>query len=145
LEPFVVRHLKVKILVVGGDTARWVERDPDHGDFVTTGEIKAPAIHGQHGPRQVVFESASPEHHGGADPQLAMRRRDAFGRLLAEAINAAVGAGRLNRVGLVAEARMLHEIKAHLSNPARARIVFETAKNLANTPDHALSSWLVHA
>ena len=139
------RHLKIKILVVGGDSARWVQRDPDHGDFVTTGEIKAPEVHAQHGPRQVVFESASPEHHGGADPQVAVRRRDAFGRHLAETINTAVGAGRLERVGLVAEARMLHEIKAHLSSAARARIVFETAKNLANTPDHALRSWLVHA
>jgi len=141
----VARHLKVKILVVGGDSARWVERNHDSGDFVTTGEIKAPVVHAQQGPRQAVFESASPEHHGGADPQIAVRRRDAFGRSLAETINAAVGDGRLERVGLVAEARMLHEIKAHLSGPARARIVFETAKNLANTPDHALHSWLVHA
>jgi protein required for attachment to host cells len=141
----VARHLKIKILVVGGDSARWVERDHDSGDFVTTGEIKAPAVQAQYGSRQAVFESASPEHHGGADSRTAVDRRDAFGRFLAEAINSAVSAGGLARVGLVAEARMLHEIKAHLSGAARARIVFETAKNLANTPNHALHSWLVHA
>ncbi len=140
-----VKHLKIRILVVGGDSARWVERDKDHGDFVTTGAIKAPAVREQHGPRQAVFESASPERHGGADPQMAARHRDAFGRLLAETINAEVSAGGLARLGLVAEARMLHEIKAHLSGAARARLVFETAKNLANTPDHALRSWLVRA
>jgi protein required for attachment to host cells len=140
-----VKHLKIRILVVGGDSARWVERDHVHGDFVTTGGIQAPVVHEQHGPRQVVFESASPEHHGGADPQTAVRRRDAFGRLLAETINADVCNGVLTRIGLVAEARMLHEIKAHLNAAARARIVFETPKNLANTPDHALSSWLALA
>jgi len=139
------RHLKIRVLVVGGDSARWVERSHEHNGFVTTSEIKAPPVHEFAGPKQAVFESASPERHGGAVVDAARRQREAFSRRLAETINEDVSAGRIQRLGLVADARTLHELKSHLSAAARARIKFESAKNLGNTPDHSLGSWLAQA
>lgn len=135
-------RLQLKVLVANAAGARWVEWSEDHKGFVTVGEIKPPPRHVHSGPRQVVFESATPQRHGGVDPRDADHRREAFARELAQALNTEAEHGRVDRLGLAAPSRLAHAVKAHLGRAAHERLVLETHKNLGKTPDHELAAWL---
>ena len=82
--------------------------------------------------------------HGATDTDIAARRREDFGRELAEHLNAEVARGRYDRLALVAPARMLREIRAHTSKAAQINTVAQLDKDLTKVANHDLDRWLRH-
>ena len=71
----------------------------------------------------------------------ALRHRHAvFAESVADTISAQADA--LERLVIVAPARVLEVIRDRLSPPARARLVSTLAKDLTKIPDHELTKWL---
>jgi protein required for attachment to host cells len=143
METTMTKPLRTQFIVADGARARWVERSQDADDFVTVSELKANA-HAHGHPEGVVFEGVTGgrftvERRGAS---AAERDRDHFARAVAEVINASVAHDGAERLVLVAPARLLHDIRAHLSKSSDARLASTLAKDLTHARDHELGAWL---
>lgn len=73
----------------------------------------------------------------GATP--ADQAKEAFARVVAERINAAVqSGGKVDGLVIAAPAPILHEIRENLSKPAQAKLIKTFTKDLTNIPAHDL-------
>lgn len=133
---------KTHFIIANGEHARCVERS-ERG-FVTLHEITAGHHHHPAGAKRVVHQSATPQRHGADEEDVAARRREDFGRELAGHLNAEVAAGRYDRLAIVAPARMLREIRSHLSKAAQVNVVAQLDKDLTKVANHELDRWLRH-
>jgi hypothetical protein len=133
---------RTRILVAAGGGARWIERERDHADPVTLGEMKPPAVHPHQGPPGVSFESATAMRHGTGQHDLANRRREAFAKELAELLNTQARKGEYHHLVLAAPPRLLKAIRERLSDTARGRILAEIPKDLLKVSNHDIKDWL---
>jgi hypothetical protein len=133
---------RTRILVAAGGGARWIERERDHADPVTLGEMKPPAVHHLQGPPGVSFESATAMRHGTGQHDLADRRREAFAKELAELLNTQARKGEYHHLVLAAPPRLLKAIRERLSDTARGRILAEIPKDLLKVSNHDIKDWL---
>jgi protein required for attachment to host cells len=133
---------RTRILVAAGGGARWIERERDHADPVTLGEMKPPAVHHHQGPPGVSFESATAMRHGTGQHDLANRRREAFAKELAELLNTQARKGEYHHLVLAAPPRLLKAIRERLSDTARGRILAEIPKGLLKVSNHDIKDWL---
>jgi len=118
------KPLRIQFILADGVHARWVKRSENADDFATIRELKAHA------------------HANGARDHGDDHDHAAFARQVAYAINAEVGAGHYDRLALIAPAHTLAAISQGLAPAARARLFRTLAKDLVQTPDHALADWL---
>jgi protein required for attachment to host cells len=137
------KPLATQFIIADGARARWVKRSTHADDFVTERELASePEPRGAE-PAGGAFVSASGRPYFAARANVAPRRNHLrFVEQLTDAINAGIAQGGVERLAIVAPARMLSEISRGLSAPARARLAKTLAKNLAKTPDHQLMEWL---
>lgn len=140
-----MKRLHTSFLIASGARARWIEHQAGKADFVTVAEIAPEAIHTPRGPRHVSFESTGRIRHGPEEKAESERRREDFARQLARDAEARVRAGKVERLALVAPARLLRLLRDELNAEARARIVFELGRDLTKHPNHELGSWLAGA
>jgi protein required for attachment to host cells len=137
-----VRPLNTHFVIADGARARWVKRSDQADDFVTVRELVAgPEPRGE--PDGVAFASRGGQRFNIGEKKDAIRQRKLrFAEEVAEAINAEAAAGGLERLAVVAPARMLGAIRQRLGPEASARLVQTLSKDLTKTPDHELGGWL---
>lgn len=133
---------KVHFVIANGEHARCVERGET--DFQTVHEMKAHGHHHAKSQTATVHQSGSSVQHAAGEADIKGRRKADFARDLAEHINAEVAAKSYQRLALVAPARILGEVRPHLSQAARDCLVREIDKDLTHTADHDLGKWLIH-
>lgn len=110
--------------------------------YVVADGGKVRFLHDSQGEMRDVTDFDQHDHEGtpgkmpsGSTP--ADQAKDAFARVVAERINAAVQAGnKLDGIVLAAPAPVLHEIRESLSKPAQAKIIKTFVKDLINIPAH---------
>lgn len=131
-----------QFIIADGARARLVKRAGDAGDFTTTRELKAD----RRAPEKmkgVVFDSSTHRSYGVESRADAVRaHKTAFAREVAEAINTEASHEALGRLAIVAPARTLSAITAHLSAAAKSKLAGTLAKDLTKVPDHELKDWL---
>jgi protein required for attachment to host cells len=129
-------------VIADGARARWVKRSDHADDFITVRELKAePQPHGE--PDGVAFAGPGGQRFNiGEKADAVQRRKLHFAEQLADAINAETVAGGIERLAVIAPARMLGAIRQRLCPEANARLVQTLNKDLTKTPDHELGSWL---
>lgn len=137
-----MKPLNTQFVIADGGRARWVKRSDHADDFVTVRELTAaPSFKG--GPGGVAFEGGSGQRFTIAEKDDAVRqRRLRFAGEVAEAINAEALAGGIQRLAVVAPARVLGAIREQLNPEASARLARTLSKDLTKTPDHELGEWL---
>ena len=137
-----VQHLHDQFLIADGSRARWVSRPEDGHGFVTTLEQLNEHRKRSQPPRGQVFEGVHRRAFTVEQLDEAVKRRAAFAADLAKAIEQQIERHDTHRFVVVAPARMLNEILGQLSQTARGRVAATLARDLTETPDHDLSSWL---
>ena len=137
-----MRPLKTLFVVADGGRARWIRRSETADDFVTVHELTAaPDTRGE--PDGVAFEGSSGQRFNiGEKNDAVQQHRLRFAIEVAKAINVEVTAGRVERLALVAPARMLTAIRERLCPMASAKLARTLNKDLTKTPDHALGTRL---
>ena len=136
------KPLKTLFVIADGAHARWVRRSGDGRDFATLKVLEAePRPHGH--PQGVAFEG----HTGrpaNVEPRQdpAREQRVRFAADVARAINAEADAEDLDRLVVVAPARVQAALQQRLSGAARTKLAGVLAKDLTKTPDHELAGWL---
>jgi protein required for attachment to host cells len=136
------KSLRTQFIVLDGSKARWVVQTEDPGHFATAKEMHAEK-EARGAPQGVVFVGVSGRQSDVEEKDAALRaRRDVFPATVAEAVNAEVQAGAIDRLVVVAPARTLAAVKRHLSPMAGAKLAGTLAKDLVKTPDHDLAHWL---
>jgi len=138
------RHRKITFALADGSRARFVERSPDTGHFVTVQEIdgadrlrEARAWAKSHPPGRS-FESGGSLRHGVGKEDPYRQTKAEFAAEVAEALSRR--ALESEGVVLVAPARILGELRKHLD--PRTKVLNALAKDLGKTPDHELHEWL---
>jgi protein required for attachment to host cells len=136
------KPLKTLFVIADGARARWVRRSETANDFVTLKELAA-------GPRtQGHPQGASFDSHTGRPTNIEPRKDIAraqkaqFAAEIADVINADTATDGLDRLVVVAPARVQADIRQRLSGPASAKLAATLAKDLTKTPDHELMGWL---
>jgi protein required for attachment to host cells len=123
---------RTQFVIADGGHARWVER-AEQDNYVTrteqTASFRAPQ---------------PPEDKSFARGAAANRGEEDFAKELADAINARAAPHGFDRLVLVAPAPFLSDLRGRLSTTASAKLAHTLAKDLTNTPDHELASWLQH-
>jgi protein required for attachment to host cells len=134
--------LSTQFVIADGSRARWVRRSAQADDFVTVKELAAmPEEHGQ--PEGVAFSARAGQRFTIAEKNDAVQQRKLrFAEVVAEAINADATTGGMERLAVVAPARILGAIRQRLCAEANARLVQTLSKDLTKTPDHELGAWL---
>jgi protein required for attachment to host cells len=140
-----MRRLRARYLIASGARARWIEYKGGRADPVTVAEIEPERRYSPHGPAHVAFESVGGMRHGPDARAIAARRLDEFARQLAEDIEQRVAAGEMQRLGIVAPARLLKAIREHLGSRSRAMLAFQLARDLTKHPNHTVHGWLSSA
>jgi protein required for attachment to host cells len=121
---------QTQFVIADGGHARWVVR-AGQDSYVTTAELTAS------------YRTAEPpEAKSFARGSAAGRGEEDFAKTLAAEINARATPGGFERLVLVAPAPFLSDLRGRLSTSAAAKLAHTLAKDLANTPDHQLASWL---
>lgn len=133
--------LRTAFLLADNAHARWVRRSDTADDFVTILEMRAEHAPPTH-PEGVVFESGGGRFNVEPRREAVEKHRYRFADTVAQAVNADVAEGDLERLCLIAPARTLAAIRRGLTSEASARIVHVLAKDLIKTPDHKLRHWL---
>ena len=137
-----MRPLKTSFVIADGARARWVKHSDSADDFVTVRELSVAHPHHGH-PQGAALEASSAQHfeveakHGTVQQQ-----RVRFAEDVAAAINEEAMAGSLDRLAVVAPARILAAIRQRLCAEANARLARTLSKDLTKTPDHELGHWL---
>ena len=126
---------QTQFVIADGGHARWVVRTGNN--YVTTTELTASFRTPEH-PEGRSFASGSEEAAGAA----ASRGEEDFAKALADEINAHATPGGFERLVLVAPAPFLSDVRERLSTAATAKLAHTLAKDLTNTPDHELATWL---
>jgi protein required for attachment to host cells len=121
---------RTQFVIADGGHARWVER-AGQDNYVTTTEQTA-SFRAPPPPEDKSFAAGAPESRGEED----------FAKELAEAINARAAPHGFERLVLVAPAPFLSDLRGRLSTTASAKLAHTLAKDLTNTPDHELATWL---
>ena len=135
-------HLATQFILADGSRARWVKRSEGGEDFVTVREVAADApAERRHGPGGTVQSPTGRAFDVGHSDDAA-KHRGVFAAQLAEQINHDVQNNRAARMVIVAPARMLGEIKSHLTDIGRATLAGTLARDLTKIPDHELKTWL---
>jgi protein required for attachment to host cells len=133
---------KVRFLIANAQTARIIE--PAERGFITLEEIDAKSHHRAKHQRATVHQCGGFSQHGAGETDEHARKRENFAEDLAGRINTSEAAGEFERLALVAPARMLSELRRHLSAACTKRIVTEIDKDLTKVAVHDLSRWLRH-
>ena len=144
------RPLTLRIAIVDGEHARFVQPDADNV-LRTVGSLDSASAHlrsrdiGADQPGRSM-ESATTAHHAvGQRHDLHTMEKQRFVRLVGEQLNAAAG-NEFDELLLIAPARALSELREALDAPAQARLVGTLEKDLVKTPDHELwphvSDWV---
>jgi len=137
-----IKPLRTAFLVADNGRARWLSRTDAGHDLETIAEIHAEAASPSH-PTGVVFESSTGRRSTIAERNDAVReRRSRFATRLAEDINHKVDHHQVERLVLVAPARMLTVMMGALSPAAKQKLAGSIAKDLTKTPNHELDTWL---
>ena len=137
-----VRPLDTLFVIAAGGRARWVKRREGGGDFVTIREFHAPEATAEH-PAGVVFASA-----GGArfnvEPRSTQKAKahERFAEELADAVNQAALAHQVQRLAIVAPARIRTLICSRLNDQAAPHLARVLDKDLSKVPDDQLADWL---
>jgi len=119
---------QTQFVLADGGHARWVVRAGGEGDnYVTTTEQTAS------------FRAAEDASFAGG---AARRGEEDFAKALADEINARATPAGFERLVLVAPAHFLSDVRERLSTTATAKLARTLAKDLTNTPDHELATWL---
>jgi protein required for attachment to host cells len=125
---------RTQFVIADGGHARWVERagqnNVGEANYVTTTEQTAS------------FRAPPAEDKSFAGGAAAGQGEEDFARELAEAINARAAPHGFERLVLVAPAPFLSDLRGRLSTTASGKLAHTLAKDLTNTPDHELASWL---
>jgi protein required for attachment to host cells len=119
---------QTQFVIADGGHARWVVR-AGQDQYVTTAEQTA-SFRGPEPPEGKSFAAG------------AGRGEEDFAKELAEAINARAAPHGFDRLVLVAPAHFLSDLRRRLSTTAAGKLAHTLAKDLTNTPDHELASWL---
>jgi protein required for attachment to host cells len=136
------KPLRTQFVVADGSRARWVRRNETDHDFHTFREQHAKA-EARGGPQGVVFESSTGRRATVTERDTAVKARQGrFPEEIAKAINAAVEAGEVDRLALVAPTRTLAAITRRLTGAAQALVCGSLAKDLSKVGDHELGHWL---
>jgi protein required for attachment to host cells len=136
---------KVWFVVADGARARVVERDETSGAFQTIRQIhsddalKRSSELGSDRPGRVVESRSASRHAASPRHDLQREAKRAFARETADHVNRAGEQGEFDHLVLAAPARVLNEIKKHLTGSSRERTVGELAKDLTHTPDADLA------
>jgi protein required for attachment to host cells len=133
--------LRTDFLLADNAHARWVRRSDGADDFVTVQEMHVLTEARPH-PQGVAFESGGGRFNIEEKRGAVQKRRYRFAETLADAINAKVAHGDLDRLCLAAPARTLAAIRRQLTPEAAAHVVHVLPKDLTKTPDHKLRDWL---
>jgi protein required for attachment to host cells len=143
------RHSRLLYVIADGAVARFAERAPQTGDFVTRRTLDGKARLAElreeerdEGPGRS-FESATSGRHAVGREDVYRRAKAGFARHAAEAARRALAQGVWDGVFLVAPSRLLPVLRAELEG--RANVVGVLAKDLTKTPDHELRGWLESA
>ncbi len=137
-----MKPLKTYFVIADGARARWVQRSDVADDFVTVRELNATSEPHGH-PQGVAFEGGTGQRFNvELKNDVVQQRRVRFAEDVAAAINEEARAGGLDRLAVVAPARMLAAIRQRLSAQASARLARTLSKDLTKTPDHELGNWL---
>lgn len=145
------RPLTLRIAIVDGEHARFVQPDTDNV-LRTVGSLDSASAHqrsrdiGTDRPGRS-FESASNARHGvGERHDLQEMEKEKFIRLVAEQLSAGAAGNEFDELLLVAPPRALPELQAALDAAAQTRVIGTLAKDLVKTPDHELwphvSEWV---
>ncbi|MFT9025762.1 host attachment protein [Acetobacter indonesiensis] len=112
--------------------------------YVVADGGKVRFLHDSQGQLKEVQDFDAHDHQGtpGKVPTAstpADNAKDAFARVVADQINAAINkGGKIDGIVLAAPATTLHEIREHLSKPATAKLIKTFTKDLTNIPTHDL-------
>ena len=137
-----VHPLRTQFVIADAGHARWVVRsEAAESDFVTVDQRQAP-LKPRRSPQGAAFDSSGQRYNIEERSDAAREHRFRFAHEVADAINAQAAGGGLNRLVIVAPARMLSAIRRDLSPQARAKLAGSLAKDLCKTPDHELKGWL---
>ena len=137
-----MKPLNTQFVIADGARARWVKRSDHADDFVTIKELSASSEPVRH-PQGVAFATHSSQRFNTEEKADAVRlHKLRFAEEVADAINAEAVAGKLERLAVVAPARMLGAIRQRLCPEANARLAQTLSKDLTKTPDHELGGWL---
>jgi protein required for attachment to host cells len=137
-----VKPLNTQFVIADGGRARWVQRSESADDFVTIRELTVSAA-SRGEPGGVVFSGAGGQRFNiGEKDDAVQQRKLRFAEEVAQAINADAATGGVERLAVVAPARMLGAIRKRLCAEASARLVRTLSKDLTKTPDHELGAWL---
>jgi protein required for attachment to host cells len=142
-----VRHFRKLIyLLADGAHARFVQRSPATGAFVTVrsmlGERELRQVRDEQRdePAGRSFESASAARHGVGREDVYRRAKEAFARKAAGALDEVLAEHPAEGVVLVAPRRLLGALR--MGVPPGTRIAAEIGKDLTKARDHDLAAWL---
>jgi protein required for attachment to host cells len=137
------RPLTLRIAIVDGEHARFVQPDADNmlrrvGSFDSASAHLRSRDIGSDRPGRA-FESAARARHAiGARHDLHTLEKEKFVRLVNEQLSAASARGEFDELLLVAPPRVLYELREVLDAAMQAKLVGTLEKDLVKTPNHEL-------
>ena len=137
------RPLTLRIAIVDGEHARFVQPDADNM-LRTVGSFDSASAHlrsrdiGSDRPGRAFESAASARHAIGARHDLHTLEKEKFVRLVSEQLSAASARGEFDELLLVAPPRVLHELREALDAATQVKLVGTLEKDLVKTPDDEL-------
>ena len=137
------RPLTLRIIIVDGEHARFVQADADN-TLRTVSSLDSASAHqrsrdiGTDRPGRAFESGTTARHAVGPRHDLHAMEQERFVRLVGEQINAASGRDEFDELLLVAPPRALHELREALDAVTRTKLVGTLEKDLVKTPDHEL-------
>jgi len=143
-----MRAPRVLFLLIDGAQARFVERSPQTGDFVTLAEVdRRDRLEGlRAGLRTSApgrsLQSGTPERHGVGRQDTVRRAKEAFAEEMADRAAEVCRQHGFQGVFIAAPARLGDVLRRRLA--AQATVAGALHKDLTKTPNAALGRWLGH-
>jgi protein required for attachment to host cells len=137
------RALTLRIAIVDGEHARFVQPDADNV-LRTVGSLDSASAHlrsrdiGSDRPGRALESGASARHAVGPRHDPHAMEEEKFVRLVGEQINAAARDDEFDELLLVAPPRALHGLREALDAGAQAKLLGTLERDLVKTPDHEL-------
>lgn len=141
-----MRHPRILYLLADGARARFVERSPETGHFVTIGEIDArdrlEALRHdlRASPPVANFQSGTPQRHAVGPDQFVRHAKEAFVAEVADRAAEICRKGEYLSIFVAAPARLTGPIQHRLEGQATVAGVLE--KDLTKSADATLGKWL---